>query len=151
MKPLLYFLVRYWLLVVLTPSIVIPTFSFFHNFTDMADFSISAIGSEIIKYLVPAILIFSAVSVVLALLFILTDLLILPVMLKNLRFWSFKIIFIITGSFLIVTPAVIWYLLQKPINFHFINTVIPAYVISGVFWGALLIGRKAFDSLKPSW
>jgi hypothetical protein len=151
MKPLLYFLVRYWLLVVLTPSIVIPTFSFFHNFTDMGDFSISAIGSEIIKYLVPAVLIFSAVSVILALLFILTNLLILPLMLKNLRFWSFKIVFIIIGSFLIVIPALIWYLFQNSINFRYITTVIPAYVISAIFWGALLIGRKTYNSLKPSW
>jgi hypothetical protein len=147
---LIYFLVRYWFLVMLTPSIVVPTFSFFYNFTDIADFSLSEIGFEIIKYLIPAILIFSAVSILIAFLFILADLLLLRVMIKKLQFWTFKITFIVLSSLFIVTPALLWHWFQNIINFNFIEIVIPSYVLSGIFWGAVLTSRKTYNVLKLS-
>ena len=142
------FLVRYWLLVVIVPSIVIPTYSFFHDFTDINDFSFAEIRYEISKYLLPAILIFLGASVASAVVFVLIDVLILPTMIMRMSYSLFKISFLLFSSILIVSPPLLWYLSGNKINTGFASLVIPAYVISAVLWSALLVRPKKFESWR---
>jgi hypothetical protein len=141
------FLLRYWILVIIVPAVALPTYSFFYNFTDIADFTFSQIWYEISKYLVPAILIFMVAGALIGALCMITQLLTLPLLIRRLPFAAFKSVFIIMSIFLMATPWLIWYSLGNPINAQFTDLVIPSYFASVIFWGTIFLNKTRFGKL----
>lgn len=140
------FLLRYWLLVVSVPSIVIPTYLFFLDFRDIHNFSVAQVAYEAQKYLLPGIFIFLGLSVLIAIVFLLINALVLPSMVERLSYRTFKVFFLLLSTFLTLTPPLIWYLVGNDVNSKFASLVIPAYALSAVLWGALLVRPKKFAS-----
>ncbi|MEO7991213.1 MAG: hypothetical protein ABI663_16805 [Chryseolinea sp.] len=148
MKYTFIFLLRYWLLVLVIPAIGIPGYSFFSNFSEISDFTFSQISYEVGRYLLPGILIFVAVSLMLAVVYIFASLIFIHQMIKHFQFWSFKVAFIIISIFFLATPFSVWHLVHGPVNLPFRTFVFPVYMVSSIFWAIAVVNRKEYESLK---
>jgi hypothetical protein len=141
------FLLRYWLWVIILPSIAIPSVSFFQHFGDFADTSSATAADEILKYLGVAILFFLIGSGIIAMVAIIFGIFVIPIMARNFSYGLFRIIFILFSISFILIPFLIWYGLHGTVSSQYLSVVIPSYAVSALFSGLLVVRRNSYDSL----
>ncbi len=138
------FLMRYWLWSIVLPSLIIPTFSFFVNFSDLYTSGLSVILDEATKYLAPAVLIFLTASGVVAIIAIASTRPLFLFLERKTTFGVFKALFILVNCVFLIVPFVFWLLLHGTVGTQYVSIVIPAYLSSLTCFGLLFVKRNGF-------